>query len=497
MSIRILPIQFILIFLSFQLFSQTNKEPCARFVNIQQNIVEDGTIDLTFNIKNNSNADISSVIVKQIGAESQAKPFKIKPNAISESTFTFKGASPGAKKCYSIELLDADGSVYCNVERCLRTESIVYEYSSDSYGNQDLEKADTYISGSNSFIYLNDTEHQVILGRDDECCGFEALITNFGCAPYGFVEIQLIGGTPPFETNGISYVGEPEEYRYEDSELDAGTYTYVFEDSLGCIVEVTHVVLEGPEAEVLTGGCTPNAWAEVEISGGSGGYSGPGDVISPGVFGFDPIEAGVHKYVYEDSEGCTVGVRINIPDEFIIADTEVDGCNVVITVSGGTPEYYEAGDIGQGGGNQIEEGVFVYGPDDFQEDVNQWHTFIFKDQNGCTVSTTLFVPKCGKKIGPNDSEVKFNATSEVPSIDKVEVYPNPVSDDLIISNLPDSVNTSEIRIMNSSGKTLITQSYSNLNQLKLDVKSLPSGVYFVEITNTDNEDKIFEKFVKN
>ncbi|MFD0962462.1 T9SS type A sorting domain-containing protein [Pseudofulvibacter geojedonensis] len=74
---------------------------------------------------------------------------------------------------------------------------------------------------------------------------------------------------------------------------------------------------------------------------------------------------------------------------------------------------------------------------------------------------------------------------------KTQLYPNPVSNILTVK----TENTiSNIRITNVIGKVIIDKNY-NLSEIQLNVSSLKSGMYFIQISNDKNKKalKFFKK----
>lgn len=76
------------------------------------------------------------------------------------------------------------------------------------------------------------------------------------------------------------------------------------------------------------------------------------------------------------------------------------------------------------------------------------------------------------------------------------IYPNP-ADDLVLVHLNEINSEVQLSLTDTKGLRLFQQSYSPLSdgQLKLDVSNLPTGLYFV--TLTDSRHKATGKFVKN
>ena len=72
---------------------------------------------------------------------------------------------------------------------------------------------------------------------------------------------------------------------------------------------------------------------------------------------------------------------------------------------------------------------------------------------------------------------------------QIDVYPNPVSDQLFISS--ENLQIKNIRIYEISGKQVLN---IERNETSIDVSQLTKGVYFIEVTS--QEGKSVQKFVK-
>ncbi len=75
--------------------------------------------------------------------------------------------------------------------------------------------------------------------------------------------------------------------------------------------------------------------------------------------------------------------------------------------------------------------------------------------------------------GLNDTEAKSHL---------IEIYPNPVSDKLVISG----ASNTKIEILNATGQQQ-QYNYSQSDLLKIDITALPAGVYFVVIRGLDSK----------
>ncbi|MCB0843253.1 MAG: T9SS type A sorting domain-containing protein [Bacteroidetes bacterium] len=79
-------------------------------------------------------------------------------------------------------------------------------------------------------------------------------------------------------------------------------------------------------------------------------------------------------------------------------------------------------------------------------------------------------------------------------VQKLEIYPNPVNDQLTVV-LPENINSKlECRIIDATGRTIIPNIIQNSGELNLNVSDLPAGIYWI-LLNVDR--KVFsQKFVR-
>ena len=75
------------------------------------------------------------------------------------------------------------------------------------------------------------------------------------------------------------------------------------------------------------------------------------------------------------------------------------------------------------------------------------------------------------------------------NVAKVLVYPNPASDYLIIS----TEGNYTVKMLNLSGQIVSEKQVAET--VRIDVKDLPNGIYFIQIATEDGQ--VVTKFVKN
>ena len=320
------------------------EKPCLELVNVKQECNEDGTVDITFQISNNTLCDASAVTIMTTSGVGVSYNVGINGQTVS-TPFTHSGAAPGTTLCLDIILHGKEGRECCRERVCFKVT--------------------------------------------DECCELTAEIGKLTCAPNGTANVSISGGTAPYSGPGVQNgVGN-----FFISGLSAGIHTLTYTDSVGCEIDVTFSIQGekccGFEANVINmGGCEPSAWAVIHVTGGSAPYSGPGWQPFTGYFQVQGLDEGPHVLIYTDSDGCEVAVTVNIPKccdleaEFI----DMGGCPpdtwVRIFVSGGTQPYSGPGFQAGVAGNFIITGLDS-GP----------HTFVFTDADDCEVEVEVTIPE--------------------------------------------------------------------------------------------------------
>ncbi len=111
----------------------------------------------------------------------------------------------------------------------------------------------------------------------------------------------------------------------------------------------------------------------------------------------------------------------------------------------------------------------------------------FSASSACTtnVLSRKRPPRSYAAIPATDSD-KEPTPDQVTELQNIEVYPNPVKDDLTVINHSGEEH-SDLMIYDISGKLLISQEISNNKQESLDLHRLENGIYLMKV-----EDKIFK-----
>ena len=91
-------------------------------------------------------------------------------------------------------------------------------------------------------------------------------------------------------------------------------------------------------------------------------------------------------------------------------------------------------------------------------------------------------PGYGTLYNTNSVNTPEPITSEKPSGETLQVFPNPTQGELTIIN-PSLKENSEVRIYDVSGKTIYRNEILNGRACQLEISALENGVYFMLIDN--------------
>ena len=189
------------------------------------------------------------------------------------------------------------------------------------------------------------------------------------------------------------------------------------------------------------------------------------------------LAAGAYDVSLVDADNNTFTqlVTITEPSDVVATSTEIvndtDSMNegsVTLSIDGGVAPYLFTWSNGQTGPELTGVSAGSY-------------TCEVKDVNGCT-----------KTFGPYVVD-NLSSVEESLFVNQFSIFPNPVSNSLRI-NIDFVNNTdSEISILNGVGTSLLSRKYVNNIADNVDVSSLPSGVYFIQVKGVNFN--IAKKFV--
>lgn len=226
----------------------------------------------------------------------------------------------------------------------------------------------------------------------------------------------------------------------------SGNYTHQDTTEQGCtLTEILHLVINSSdETELTAEACDVYTWNEVEY-----------------------IESGDYTETLTNAAGCDSVVTLHLtinesPVVEITGDTIIVLGNSTILVASGAETYeWSTGDT--------TEGITVT-PIDVTT-----YTVTGTDANGCTATATITVmPTEG--VGESYTEVN--------------IYPNPVSDKLVV----EAENISRIAILDLVGQ-VVYQTETSGSSVTLDLSSFAAGSYFINVTT--DKGQVVRKMVKN
>ncbi|MEI8091355.1 MAG: T9SS type A sorting domain-containing protein, partial [bacterium] len=167
--------------------------------------------------------------------------------------------------------------------------------------------------------------------------------------------------------------------------------------------------------------------------------------------------AGLVSVYYTDSRGChgTNSILINEPAPITFAVPPIiNGQNVSVTITGGTPPYQYGWSTGQTGNPvTFDPGIYVV-------------SLTVNDGHYCQESFIINL-----------------ASSGIDDVNTItfSIYPNPVSDILHIET--GDVKIAEIQLLDITGKMILTAGKEKIINLTL----FPAGFYLIQLTTKDGE----------
>ena len=266
-----------------------------------------------------------------------------------------------------------------------------------------------------------------------------AILCNGGSST---VTVNAMDGTAPYTGTGTF-------------SASAGSYAYPVTDANGCSTSTTGTITE-PAA--ITGIQSPSICVGENYQVGTSTYT----------------TFGTYTDILTAFNGCdstvTTNLTVNSLPSLSVAAADTNVCVSSSAVSlialplGGT--WTGAGIVGSTFSPSVAgAGTHII-------------TYTYTDINACanTAQITMVVDLC----------TGINAVSNTASF---TVYPNPTNSSLTINT---SVNYSSIQIVNMLGQFVFTKEKS----ISLNVSSLPSGIYFIQLVDTKGSVIGKEKFVK-
>lgn len=412
----------------------------------------DGTVTLTIRVSNNTNFFVNFIHLSDGNGWNQGLPVNLAPQTSSNQTFTYEGATPLTMVCFTVRLFNPQIGVCCTREICIR----VIDCPCGEIVNQDITCVP---SNPNAYQYCftvtnppnssNSIDELILLTNTPDICidgnPFSTLLT-FPAIPQGGsgqVCVTFTGCSSPLES--------------------------------GTDIDLTYLLLDTND---------PNFCCHI----------GPQTVTTPCCDGccnhcddfnfhvdFSPPPNGNNSW-----STCLISDFAGVIDFNFWVSTMPD--TLQVRVNGNlvlqlTPSSNGAPPTATGS-------VVVHACDTVCINVignaNQ--------NSGWDLDVACHG---GIEDPPYSTSGPFGSGTQRIAQDRIEsltVFPNPVRDVLNIRNENSEVNYESVRVMDNSGRTVLTQNMFGTD-LQLNVVELPKGVYLLELVD-EVGNKTIEKFIK-
>ena len=370
-----------------------------------------------------------------------------------------------------------------------------------------MEDMDSLIAGAYSFTvtdadgctasqnYFVLTDSMLVTGT----------ITNAVCSDSSGSIALVINGTAPYTITWST--GQTQVYNIDN--LPAGNYSVTVYDANGCYDTAAFTINNASGGLMLTGTVIPatsNLWnIETTISGGTPPYTFYWDngAVAQNLVN---VTDGWYCVDVTDAEGCSAGHCFNAADSACIASFIADYClcdtfslilDSMTEAQGGT--YFW--DFGDGATSTAQFPVHAYEVDGIYT-VCLTHT-IFSDN--CTYCHDIGIDSLGNVVTRMDADgfvlnvvpFGFTGVEYVATKTFLELYPNPVGNQMTLRFETASAGYCELEIHNAVGQKLrsfFINTVVGLNTVEVPTYYLSQGFY--SVTMTLNGAPVIRSFVK-
>lgn len=339
-----------------------------------------------------------------------------------------------------------------------------YTYKADGLGGYIYNIYDFLLEGVVSFgedaageMYCVVRNTGIIYKITDLCGSFNAasIVENENCGlADGAVDITVSDGNAPFYFEWINT-----DTTQDISLLDAGMYSVIITDAIGCIIMDTFNVLTTPDIEINLEvlenencGILNDGSISLIVSGGIEPYQfewSNGETTED----ISSLDSGVYQVTVIDSAGCILVEMFTVEFEGVF--------DVTILVSGDQLTALPAGDYTY---QWFLNGNLIIGANSSEYVATEAgnYSVIVTDVNGCAISSIEVLVNVGI------------IESELPNL---IIYPNPADYQLQFQFF-NAVVPDQIQIINSYGKIIYSNKFipSSINTL-----SFANGIYYIKV----------------
>ncbi len=256
--------------------------------------------------------------------------------------------------------------------------------------------------------------------------------------------------------------------------LAQGTYSVVITDQFGCSTEKSIEVLDkgqqllGSSTDVLCNGGNSGC-ASIQTTGGTAPYSYQWSNGSNTDNNCN-LSAGLYNIVVTDANGCVKEINLEISEPAAIQSNPTvkgttngqDNGSIALNAFGGTAPFNYLWNNGSTelSINNLANGIYVV---------------TITDANGCTQITIIEVANAV-------------STTNLVSLSKMEIYPNPSNGLFTINALFTKQVTADITILDVLGRIVYKYKYEgNEINRSIDLTSHASGQYFLRISTNEGQ----------
>ncbi len=289
---------------------------------------------------------------------------------------------------------------------------------------------------------------------------------NCANALSGGIDITASGGTGYY-----TYLWSNGATTEDLNNLTAGIYTVTVTDSIGCIisnppitiVQINDLAINNSSFNNLKCHDDANGFINLSEQNGLLPYSFDWNTGAT-TENINGLTAGTYSVTVSDAGGCTASdtVVITAPNQ-VIASLTTSADTIFCTVTGGTPVYHYHWNTGA-------TTAFI------DSATNGTYTVTVTDINNCFATQTIVI----------------SGVTEPFSENSFTVYPNPASEQLIISYPLSIINS--LSVTDVLGRTITTINEPLTTNFTFDISNLPSGIYYIKAVTPTHETAV-KKFV--